>query len=150
MSKIVVKVEHKPVLGPEETVYTSVMRARLQALPIKWTRIKLTDSWFYVPGWDGWRKAIDYLLPKIPKYYADKFDCENCAGWFRHMMAGEFKINTFAEVEGYADMEDGRGPQRHGWNVFTDGFYFFQMESQNCVIMDIDDKRYIPDEITMG
>ena len=150
MSKFAVKVEHLPILGPEEVMSYAGMKKLIDLQPVQWKKVKLTDSDFYFPSWEGWRKAIDYLMPKIPKYLRDKFDCENFAGWFRHKMAEAFGINTLAEVEGYADMEDGRGPQRHGWNVFTDGFYFFQMESQNCVIMDIDDKRYIPDEITMG
>ena len=150
MSKLVIKVEHKPILGPEEVLSLADMHARLTALPIQWKRIKLTDHWFYIPSWEGWRKAIDYLMPRMPKYYTDKFDCENFAGWFRHEMAMVFGINSFAEVEGYADLEDGRGPQRHGWSVFPDGPDFYQMETQTGVIMDIDDARYVPDEIVMG
>lgn len=150
MSKFIVKVEHKPVLGQEKVITLATMQIRLEALPIKWKRIKLTDHYFYVPCWDGWRKAIEYEMPRIPKYYTDKFDCENFAGWFRHKIAEDFGINTYAEVEGYADMGDGRGPQRHGWGFFTDGSYFYQVETQNCVIMDIDDPLYRPDEIVMG
>ena len=150
MSKFAVKVDHVVALGSIEQVYLTTMKARIEALPLNWTRVKITDHWLYAPGWEGWRKAIDHLLPKIPKYLRDKFDCENSAGWFRHRMAEVYEINTMAEVEGWADLEDGRGPQRHGWNVFPAGLFFFQMESQTGVVMDIDDPRYIPDEIVMG
>ena len=150
MSKFIINVEHKPMLGPEEVLSGTDMRARLWALPVQWKRVKLTDNWFFIPTWEGWRKAIDYLKPKVPKYYRDKFDCENTAGWFRHKMADVFGINTLAEVEGYADMQDGKGPQRHGWGLFTDTDGCYQLETQTGVVMDIDDKWYIPDEIVMG
>ena len=150
MSKSVVNIEHKPVLGPEQVIGVTDMVAKINALPVTWKKVKVTDVYYYAPSWDGWRKAIDYEQPKLPKYYADKFDCENFAGWFRHKIAEDFGINTYAEVEGWADFQDGRGSQRHGWGVFTDGQYFYQTETQSGIIMDIDDKFYIPDEITMG
>lgn len=149
MSRYSINIDHIPVLGPEEVISYSAMMAKIQALPIEWKRIKLTDNWFFAPSWSGWAKAIEYLKTKVPKYYTDKFDCENAAGWFRHKMAEVFGINTCAEVEGYADCR-GRGMERHGWSLFTEGEYFYQMESQTGVVMDIDDPKYVPDEITMG
>ena len=148
MSRYTVEVQHIPVLGSERILILDTMSRKINLLPIEWTRVKLADYYFYCPSFDGWRKVIDYLMPKLPKYYLDKFDCENFAGWFRHKAAEVFRINTFAEVEGYADL--GEGMERHGWGVFTDGKYFYQMETQTGVIMDIDDLLYVPDEIVMG
>lgn len=150
MSKYRIQVEHIPVLGPEEVLTLSAMSLKLEALPIKWDKVKLTDNNFFCPSFEGCHKAIEYLMPKIPKHYVDKFDCENFAGWLRHKVAEIFHVNNFAEVEGYADLEDGRGMQRHSWTVFTEGEFFYQLETQNCVIMDIDDPKYAPDEIVMG
>lgn len=148
MSKFVVKINHLPTLGPDKLISRDEMRLRITALPIRWRKIKLTDFHYYASTWDDWRKIIEYELPRIPKYYVDKFDCENFAGWFRHQIAIDFEINTFAEVEGYANL--GKGMERHGWGLFTDGKHFFQVEPQTGVIMDIDDHDYIPDEIVMG
>jgi hypothetical protein len=139
----------KPNLGSEQVIGMTAMGDMIKALPIAWLKDKVTDSYYYCPSWEGWAKAIEYLKPKVPKYLRDKFDCENFAGWFRIRMAELFGINTMAEVEGWADCR-GRGMERHGWNIFTDGKFFYQMESQNGVVMDIDDPAYVPDEITMG
>jgi len=149
MSSFRVNVVHKPVLGPEEVLSLFAMDARLRYLPVEWKRIKLTDQLFYCPSFDGCRKAIEYLMPKRPKYLEHKFDCENMSGWLRHKVADVFQVNNFAEVEGYADCR-GLGMERHGWTVFTEGIYFYQLETQTGVVMDIDDPLYVPDEIVMG
>lgn len=149
MSKYSINIVHKPVLGPEQVITRADMQLKLSGLPIRWDKVKLTDLYFYCPDWEGWRKAIEYLQARLPKYYESKFDCENFAGWFRHKMAEEFQINTCAEVEGFADCR-GLGMERHSWTVFTEGKFFYQMETQTGVIMDIDDPLYVPDEIVMG
>ena len=52
-------------------------------------------------------------------------------------------------VEGWADMGDGY-VQRHKWCIFYDGVCLYQLEPQTGVVMDIDDTKYIPDEIVIG
>ena len=151
MSKFVVKVEHIPSLSGEVKLTADAMQAKLMMLPIKWSRIKLSDNIFYAPAkFDDWRKIFEYLQPKVPPYLIDKFDCENNAGWWQSEVARLFKMNTMADVEGWADV--GRGiKERHGWNVFYDpeSGLFFQREGQTGVVMDVDDPLYIPDEIVM-
>jgi len=151
MSKFNVNVEHIPTLSGEVCLTINEMQAKLMALPLTWSRIKLSDNYFYAPAkWDDCRKIIDYLLPKIPLYLTDRFDCENNAGWWQSEVARVFGMNTWADVEGWADV--GRGyKERHGWNLFyspeTD--HFFQFEGQTGVVMDVDDPLYTPDEIVM-
>jgi len=149
MSEFVVKIEHKPTLGSEQEMSRAAMEAKIKALPIKWKKVKLTDYYYFAPSWNDWKKIIEYEKPRLPKYYTNKFDCENFAGWFRHKVAEDFKKNTCAEAEGFADVR-GLGMERHSWTIFTDGTNFYQMETQTGVVMDIDDPNYIPDEIVMG
>ena len=150
MSRLAVKVEHIPVLGPEEVISLLSMKHRIEALPIKWKRIKLDDHTFYCPSFDGWRKAIDYLMPKVPKYIPERRDCEFMACWFYVHLCEDFRVNTMARVQGFAIVAGSNVMERHAWNIFTDGKYFYQLEPQTGVLMDIDDPDYIPDEIVVG
>jgi len=150
MSKFNISVIHKPTIGGgQEIVTLGGMHTKLTELHT-WDKIKLDDHNFYQPSWDNWTKIVNYLKPRVPKYYIDKFDCDNCADWFKVHAAEEFGINTMARVDGYADMGMGKGPERHAWCYFPVGLLFYQLEPQNGVIMDWDDPRYVPDEITMG
>jgi len=149
MSKFVIKVEHRPILGPEQIVTLAQMDAMLRGLPVTWKKIKLDDYNFYVPSWNDWKKIIEYLQPRVPSYIPDRRDCEFMADWFRVHVCEDFRINSLARVDGYADL--GRGyPERHVWNLFTNEQYFYQLEPQNGVVMDIDDPLYVPDELIMG
>jgi len=147
---------HKPnisALGTQEIIPAQVMSSYLR--PDRgWKKTKLDDHWFYTLGWAGWKKLINHLLPKLPKYYVDKFDCENAADWFKVMAAAEFGINSLARVDGWADMQatPPRGPERHAWCYFLDSVsnLWFQLEPQTGVIMDFDDPLYRPDEIIIG
>ncbi len=151
MSKFNVNVVHKPTIGPEQCISLTAMSAILTATSIRWKRMKLDDYYFYASMWDGWRKIINYLIPRVPKYYVDRFDCENAADWFKVHVAEEFGQNTCARVDGLADV--GRGYQEpHAWCVFYDAGsrFFFQLETLNGVIMDLVDPLYTPNEIVMG
>jgi len=156
MSRIAVKVEHIPVLGTEARISYTGMDAKLRALPLTWNSIKLDDRWFFAPGWDDWRKIIEFLRPKVPKYLSEKFDCDNIADWARVHAAEYFKINSMARVDGMCRVEvaGNPGPKyvRHAWNLFYDsaGGVIYQLEMQTGVIMDLDDPEYVPDEIIMG
>lgn len=120
------------------------MTALVKNQPVQWRRIAIKDHYLYMPDFDGWVAIINHLKKKVPKYLADRFDCENFAGWFRHECARLWQINSLAELEGYF-----KG-NRHGWGFFTDGEDCFQLESQTGEIIDIEDNFYIPDEIVMG
>jgi hypothetical protein len=145
-----IKIEHKPTLGSEQTISKYAMKIALEALPVTWKKIKLDDKYFYAPSWQGCIKIIEYIQPKVPKYLTDKFDCDNFADWYKVHVADEFHINVFARIDGYADMGRGKGLEPHCWTLFTEGQYFYQLEPQNGVVMNIDDPLYQPDEITMG
>ena len=151
MCRFNVNVQRKPRIKSMELLSLETMKSMLKECGVTWKRIKLDDHYFYAPVWDDWRKIIEYLLPRIPKYYDDRFDCDNAADWFKVHVAEEFGQNTCARVDGFADM--GRGVmESHAWCVFRDagGKLLFQLEPQTGVIMDIDDPLYIPNEIVMG
>jgi len=141
---------HKPSISLKE-VYRQELRPVLEAW--SWKKLKMTDSWYFIPTvWRDWDKIFQYLFPLLPKYVPDKFDCENFAGYLRVMAAKELGVNVMGDAEGWADV--GRGyKERHGWTVFTDGEGLYQVESQKLIgldIMDIDDPLYVPDELVIG
>ena len=151
MSQFNVNVVHKPSVSSVECIPLAAMSAILTASGITWKRTKLDDHYFYASVWDSWRKIIEYLLPRVPKYYVDRFDCDNIADWTKVHVAEEFGLNTCARVDGLADV--GRGVlESHAWSIFHDigSGLLFQLEMQTGVIMDIDDPLYIPNEIVMG
>lgn len=150
MSKFTVNVEHKPVINAEVLIPANLMDERLRALPVTWRKKKLNDYYFYCPSWDDWRKIIEYLQPKVPKYISERRDCEFMACWFYVHVCEDFEINTMAMAEGWVDFRDGKGKQRHAWNIFTDGELFYQLESQTGEVFDIDNPDYAFDEIIIG
>jgi hypothetical protein len=143
-----VKIERKPLLGPEEIIPLAQMDSMVRSLPLTWNEINLDDHSFFVPAFDDWRKIIEYLLPKLPMYYTDKFDCDNFADWFKVHAAEDFGKNCAAKVRGWATINN--KVERHAWNVLPDGQYFYQLETQTGELMDIDDPRYVPDQLEMG
>jgi hypothetical protein len=143
-----IKVNLKPALGTEEVLSLLKMEGVIRALPVTWSYVKMNDTAYYAPSWDDWRKIIEYLQPRVPKYFPQRADCEFMACWFYVHVCEDFNVNTMCMVEGYADV--GKGPERHAWNVFTDGAYFYQLEPQNGVIVDIEDQSYVPDRIIAG
>lgn len=149
MSKFTVTIQHRPLLGPELVISMDAMDALLRAQPVIWKHIKFNDRTYYIPTWKDWRKIIDDLKPRVPKWVAERADCEFTAAWFYVHTCEDFNVNTMAQVQGWADAGSGV-MGRHAWNVFTDGDYFYQLEPQTGVIMDMDDPLYRPDEIIIG
>jgi hypothetical protein len=156
-----------PAVTGEQMFTGDQMKAAIEALPIQWgqattqygdlvtmatiwQRIKLDDSKYYVPDFDTWVRIINYLKPKAPKYIPERRDCEWFADWFRVKVAEEFEINSLARVDGWANLGNDGYYGRHGWNIFSDGVYWCQLEPQTGEIVEIDDPRYIPDELIMG
>jgi len=134
-----------------EPSVAGMVGAGIVALPVtSWQRIKLDDARFYVPDFDTWERIINYLKPKAPKYIPERRDCEWFADWFRVKVAEEFEINSLARVDGWANLGSDGYYVRHGWNIFSDGVYWCQLEPQTGEIVEIDDPRYIPDELIMG
>jgi len=143
-------VVHKPSVQLRE-VTCQELRKVLETW--SWKKLKMTDRYYFIPIiWKDWDKIFQYLLPLLPKYAPDKFDCENFAGYLRVMAAKEFGVNVVGDAEGYANVR-GIGMESHGWTVFTDGVGLYQVESGKLTgssIMDIDDPLYIPDELVIG
>ena len=149
------KVQNPVVHLPSISLH-QLTREVLETLLVKnweWHKLKLTDNLYFVPPWEDWDKIFQYEMKSLPKYVPEKFDCEQFGGWLRIMVAKDFGVNVCGDAEGYVDFQDGKGKQRHGWTVFTEGEGLYQVESQMATgyhIMDIDNPFYIPDELVMG
>ena len=152
MSRFEVQVEHIPVVKLYKIDYYTMQRKLTAAWD--WQRIDLEDLYFFHPAWEDWDKIFQFVQRKLPKYLPDQFDCDNFSMYVSVMVAHYFKSNVCARVEGEADFQDDKGPQRHKWNVFFDGDAFYQLESQRytppAMIADLSDPYYVPLEIEMG
>ena len=148
MSKFAVEVKHIPVVT-EYPIDANELSKIIREEHSGWRDIDLDDYYYFHTDWEGWRKIINYILPSMPKYIAERFDCDNYARWFSSEVARLFLLNTCATVEGWADMGNGI-PLRHKWCVFYDGVHLFQFEPQNGVCMNMNDPLYVPDEIVIG
>ena len=149
MSKFLINVDHIPTV----TLYyisANEFESKLKAT-WNWTSIDIEDTGYFYPKWEDWDKIFQYVQKSLPTYVPNKFDCDNFAYYVSVMVSSKFGCNTCNVVEGYVDFRDGRGFQRHKWNVFFDGGNFYQLESQKKTppneIADLDDPYYIPDEI---
>lgn len=110
-----------------------------------WMRdIKLDDNDYYYVLQEDWGIIFDDVLQDLPTYTTEKFDCDNFADYTRVQVASKYGINTCARVDGNTY----RG--RHAWCLFYDELGFHQLEPQTGEVMELDDKRYVPDQIIMG
>jgi len=144
MSKVKVQVDHLPSITTYR-IDAYQMRRNLENCGIKWTYLKLDDSWYFYVSWEDWGKIFNHVQAKLPTYKSDKMDCDNFGDLIKVRVAELFGVNTCARVDGYW-----KG-LRHAWNVFYDGENFYQLESQKAGdLRDLIDDEYKPDMIFMG
>ncbi len=144
MSKFRVKVEHLPTVELHEISAADLQVKIMKAMPQLY-KVKLDDRNYFYVSWEDWGKIFNQVQSGLPGYKEDKFDCENFADLVKVRVAERFGVNTCARADGWSYLG------RHAWNIFFDGDSFYQLESQKAGdITDIDDVRYVPDEIVIG
>ncbi len=93
------------------------------------TSAKLKDNnYFYVSLADV-IPMLSEARRGVPKWVADKWDCDGFAFYTMVMVGIKFGINTVGYCEGNnPDFKDAEGNDRHSWNIIytTDGFYFYE------------------------
>lgn len=101
----------------------------------------LMDSAYYYTNIKGWADIFDYIYFKfpMPKYIADRMDCDDFAFLLKSLVASFFGINYIAVTFGPSHLG------YHAWNIIRTENGFYQFEPQTGEILDIYDRAYIPE-----
>jgi len=144
MSKFNVKVDHISILTEYE-ISTTELFTEVWKLKPKPKQLFLWDSKYYYVSHEDWGKVIKKVLLDMPKYTAQKFDCENYAMLTSARTSEIYKLNTMAVVIGQSPMG------YHGFNMFKSEAGLFYLEPQNSMVYDVnDDSGYKAEIIIFG
>lgn len=145
MSKFIIKVDHIPNF--EEFSMSSLqLRGMLeQHLSLEPSRTILWDRCYYCVNHSDWGKVFGDVLLNMPKYTADKFDCENFALLVSARVAEKYKLNS-------CGIAIGQSPYGyHGFNIFLSDGGLFYLEPQNGDVFSVDeDGGYKADLVIFG
>ena len=130
MSKFVTKVEHLPTIT-EIDMSSSQLRNMLQPLGLR--ELHLWDSRYFYCSHEDWGKVLAKVLLDMPKYTAEKFDCENYAMLTSARTSELFKLNTCGITIGQSPFG------YHGFNLFISDAGLFYLEPQTADIYSVED-----------
>lgn len=145
MSEFIVKVDHIPNFEEFETS-SSQLRGMLERhLSLEPSRTILWDRRYYCVRHADWGRLFSDVLLNMPKYTADKFDCENFALLVSARVAEKYKLNSCGIAIG--DSPWGR----HGFNIFLSEVGLFYLEPQNGDVFSLEeDSGYKADLVILG
>ncbi len=75
--------------------------------------VYIWDSQYWALSLEDWKTVIKDILADLPKYLADKFDCEDFAMLTMTRVTERYEINTMAAVVGQVPFG------YHGFNIFV-------------------------------
>ena len=140
MSKFAVKVEHLPSIT-ELDMSSSQLRNMLEPLGLR--ELHLWDSHYFYCSHEDWGKVLAKVLLGMPKYTAEKWDCEQYA-MRATVRAGElFQLNTLGLCIGQSPFG------YHGFNIFVSEAGLFYMEPQTADIYSIGENSGYKAEIAI-
>jgi hypothetical protein len=126
MSKFAVKVAHLPRLT-EYQLSLVELSERLQ--PLKLEKSYLWDNNFWYVSLEDWGKVLKDVLFGMPKYTADRYDCENFAMLTGARVSERYLLNTCGVAIGQSPWGE------HGYNllVHKDGLIYFEPQTGNFI-----------------
>ena len=109
----------------------------------------LWDNLFYYVSLEDWGKIFDRVLTGMPRYVAEKFDCENFGMLTAARVAEKYKLNTCGLCIG------GSPYGNHGYNLFVsmidDKPAVMILEPQTGVVYSLDEPSgYNPQIVYLG
>ena len=145
MSKFVTKIEHLPSITEIE-MDASKLNSLLQPLGLR--ELHLWDSRYFYCSHEDWGKVFAKVLLGMPKYTAEKFDCENYAMLASARTSELFKLNTCGICVGQSPWG------YHGFNIFLSEAgetKLYYLEPQDGMIYDImEDSGYKAELVIFG
>ena len=128
MSKFITKVEHLPTITEIE-MSSSHLKSLLQPLDLR--ELHLWDSRYFYCSHEDWGKVLAKVLLGMPKYVAEKWDCEQYA-MRATVRAGElFQLNTLGLCIGQSPFG------YHGFNIFVSDAGLYYLEPQSADIYNV-------------
>jgi hypothetical protein len=137
-----VKVEHLPQLTEYELSIQDLYN-QLQVLALE--KLYLWDRKYWYVSLEDWGKVFADVLLNMPKYTADKFDCEDFALLTTAKVNERYKLNT-------CGIAIGDSPQGyHGFNIFVSEAGLYYLEPQNGMMYPVtEDSGYKAEIAIMG
>ena len=140
MSKFVTKIEHIPSITEIE-MDASDLRSLLNPLGLR--ELHLWDSRYFYCSHEDWGKVFAKVLLGMPKYTAEKFDCEDFAMLTSARTSELFKLNTCGTAIGQSPFG------YHGFNLFVSEVGLFYLEPQTGDIYSISENSGYKAEIAI-
>ena len=146
MSKFIVKAEHVPKIT--EIEMTS-RKLKNMLTPLGLRELHLWDSRYFYCSHVDWGKVFEKVLLDMPKYTAEKFDCENYSMLASARTSELFQLNTCGIAIGQSPFG------YHGFCLFVskvnDEDKLFILEPQDGMIYPIEEPEgYKPELLIMG
>ena len=140
MSKFITKIEHLPSITEIE-MSSSQLRSLLQPLGLR--ELHLWDSRYFYCSHEDWGKVFTKVLLGMPKYTAEKFDCEDFAMLASARTLELFKLNTCGIAIGQSPFG------YHGFNLFISDAGPFYLEPQTGMMYPIEKSEGYKAEIAI-
>ena len=140
MSKFVTKIEHLPSITEIE-ITADELRSLLNSLGLR--ELHLWDSRYFYCSHEDWGKVFAKVLLNMPKYTAEKFDCENYAMLASARTSELFKLNTCGIAIGQSPFG------YHGFNLFVSEAGLFCLEPQTGDIYSVSENSGYKAEIAI-
>ena len=128
MSKYFARIEHLPGITEIE-IDANKLRSILALLSLR--ELHLWDSRYFYCSHEDWEKVLAKVLLDMPKYTAEKFDCENYAMLASARTSELFELNTMGIAIGQSPFG------YHGFNIFVSKAGLFYLEPQTGDIYNI-------------
>ena len=105
----------------------------------------LWDSTYYYTKAEDWAEVFDYIYFKfdMPKYIAERTDCDDFALLMKGLVSAFFGLNYFGVVLGSSPMG------YHAWNLFKADNGLLQLEPQTGKFFPLGEKDYKPEWVLL-
>lgn len=106
--------------------------------------VYIWDSMYYALSMEDWQTVFKDVLPSMPKYLAEKFDCEDYAFLCMTRITERYQVNTCGVAVGMSPMG------YHGFNVFIEKDTDFRLHILEPQTGEIDPPGYELDTVIFG
>ena len=143
MSKLIFKAPIEHIAKPTEYQLSGAKLAAMLA-PLGLESCYLWDSQYWFISLEDWGKVLKDVIFGMPKYTAEKFDCENAAMLCSARVSERYQLNTCGIAIGQSPFGE------HGYNllVHQDGLIFFEPQTGDCI--PVDDGSYKAHTVLFG
>ena len=108
----------------------------VQLQPLNLEKSYFWDNLYWFISLEGWNKVLKDVTFGMPKYTADKFDCENAAMLCSARVSERYQLNTCGIAIGQSPWGE------HGYNLLVHSSGLIYFEPQTGEFIPTDDGSY--------